>query len=114
MEDETSPAASPVYIPKSPVAIDSTEEREVGVTGLPVPFFEANADDDMFMTPEGQLSDLMVPMVPEIYLKYVTTGKREKSCAPCQASKSTSWVLEKCEPLLQVTVENFPCERVLR
>ena len=88
MEDETSPAASPVYIPKSPVAIDSAEEREVKVTELPVPFFEANADDDMFVTPEGKFSDLMVPMGPEIYLKYVITGKRKNPALHVQLQRA--------------------------
>ena len=70
-EDSSSPTVSIEAVLLSSL-IDAIEGRYNVVVDLPGAFMQAHMKDDVFMTFEGAMAELMVQIPPEIYRKYVT------------------------------------------
>ena len=75
-------AASPTVLLESVLltsVIDAREEREVAVVDIPNAFVQTDMEGDkVIMKMHGKLAELLVKVVPEIYLEYVTIEKGQK------------------------------------
>ena len=56
--------------------IDAHERRDVAVVDIPGAFLQTDMDDDVCVSFDGSLAELMVKALPEIYSKYVTVNNK--------------------------------------
>eukprot|EP00957_Ditylum_brightwellii_P009612 724568-Ditylum_brightwellii.AAC.1 len=74
-------AASPMVSTKAILLIsiiDAKEGQDVATTDIPVAYLNADMDDKVIMVMEGQLAELIVQTVPELYQKYLGVRKNNK------------------------------------
>ena len=58
--------------------VDAHEQQDVAVVDIPGAFLQADLDDDVWVTFNGTLAELIVRTSLKLYSKYVTVNKREK------------------------------------
>ena len=56
-------------------AIDAHEGRDVATMDIPVAYLHAKNDGHIIMLLQGKMVELLVKLQPELYRKYVITGK---------------------------------------
>jgi len=73
-------AASPTVSTESTfitATIAAREGRRVRCYGVPSAFVNTDMDEDVIMVLKGELSDMMIQIVPEVCRKYVTADRKE-------------------------------------
>jgi hypothetical protein len=58
------------------VATATSEKRKVRCYDLPSAFVNTDVDKDVLMVLKGELADMMVQIVPQVYKKYITVNKK--------------------------------------
>ena len=57
-------------------AIAANEKRKVRCFDIPSAFVNTDVDEDVLMVLKGELADMMIQIVPQVYRKYVTINKK--------------------------------------
>jgi len=76
-EDAASPTASTEALFIC-AAVTALEERAVAILDLPGAFLHADIDEDVIMSLEGPLAELMVKVDPKLYREYITVTSKNK------------------------------------
>ena len=87
--------------------IGNKENRDVAVVDIPGAFLQADIDEDVWMALDGNLSELMFKVSPNMYSKFVTTNKNGKKSIIRQAPKGNLRADQKRITVLQKTVKGF-------
>ncbi len=57
-------------------AIAANKKRKVRCFDIPSAFVNTDVDEDVLMVLKGELADMMIQIVPQVYRKYVTINKK--------------------------------------
>ena len=83
------------------------EGQNILVTNILGAFLKSKMDDDVLITIEAKLADMMVLTKPEIYRKY-GAAKKGKDILYVNMEKGTLWILEERNYILHETGLGYP------